>query len=89
MKKRSSTVSPELDEERKSNISFINPPSLVVSDEKEKTDETVDAETGKSKSAKKHPGFRDNLYQYFAEYCGYSTLHGVPYLGENRTILEK
>lgn len=88
MKKRSS-VSPQLDEERKTNISFISPPSLIVSDEKQKADDTEDAERGKMKSAKKHPGFRDNLYQYFAEYCGYSTLHGVPYLGENRTILEK
>lgn len=84
MMKRSA-VSPQLDEERKSNISFV-----VINEEKQKCDDTADAEKGKKKSVnKKNPGFRDNLYQYFAEYCGKSTLHGVPYLGENRTILEK
>lgn len=42
------------------------------------------------KPKKKYPGFGQNLCDYFSEYSGASSIHGIKYLGEQkRTIIEK
>lgn len=42
------------------------------------------------KPKRKHPSFWKNLYYYFNQYCEYTSIHGLKYLGERkRSKIEK